>query len=479
MDYEHKFSSPEERKELAGFTLLCTPEDCSRRRLTFSLVMFVYGFGSIGNMGYFSLLKDVFKLQPADLNLHFSMMSFLFVLKPFYGFLTDSCPIFGRRRQPYLMLAGIVCSIMWVGMYYWTTKVYIATLLMCLINMMMGMISAVTQGLLVEDAQEKDNKETPTYTSRKAATNVSMYFGIDSIGMLASSYLSGYLLNRFSLQVVFNVSAVVPLIIVLISLVLCEGRAAPRTDEETGIKENTGKRTLGQKLKRIWHFLRIRMIYLPIIFIFLFTITPSTYDAMMYFYMQELKFNYEFIGRIQLVSSLAMLLGIAIYYKWFYASSFKPMVIISTLMATFFNLMQLILVLRLNKKIGIPDTYFALTLDLVTKTLAELQTLPTLVLACKLCPKDLEASIYECVMAIKNLAFLISYRSGGWLMIWLNITSTNFKNLWLQIVIASLFPLLTLALLFIIPIKIDYKEEFEKLENKMRNQEEKYLLNSG
>eukprot|EP00826_Nyctotherus_ovalis_P054884 TRINITY_DN7237_c0_g1_i12.p2 TRINITY_DN7237_c0_g1~~TRINITY_DN7237_c0_g1_i12.p2 ORF type:complete len:222 (+),score=61.11 TRINITY_DN7237_c0_g1_i12:244-909(+) len=221
------------------------------------------------------------------------------------------------------------------------------------------------------------------------------------------------------------------------------------------------------------------MIYLPIIFIFLFTITPSTYDAMMYFYMQELKFNYEFIGRIQLVSSLAMLLGIAIYYKWFYATSFKPMVIISTLTATFFNLVQLILVLRLNKKIGIPDTYFALTLDLVTKTLTELQALPTLVLACKLCPKDLEASIYECVMAIKNLAFLISYRSGGWLMMWLGITFTNFKNLWLQIVIASLFPILTLALLFIIPIKIDYKEEFEKLESKMRDQEEKQLLNSG
>lgn len=251
-----------------------------------------------------------------------------------------------------------------------------------------------------------------------------------------------------------------------------------KEDDNNITKENDGNKSCTYKLKKIYQFLKMKVILLPIIFIFLFTITPSTYDGMMYFYINELKFDYEFIGRIQLVSSLAMITGIVIYYNWLSDNPFKKLIIGCTIVATIFNLLQLILIMRWNHFIGIPDTYLSLSLDLATNTLAELQLLPVLVLACKLCPKHLEATIYEVILGIKNFAFVISYRTGGLIMMWLNITKDNFKNLWILVTISSLFPLITLTILLFVPIKTDYKEEFEKLENKMKIIEENSVLNT-
>ncbi len=229
-----------------------------------------------------------------------------------------------------------------------------------------------------------------------------------------------------------------------------------------------GANSWRNQVKKIFRFLKIKVIFLPIMFIFLFTITPSTYDAMMYFYMNELHFDYEFIGRVNLVSSAAMMVGILLYYRWLCKYSFKPLITFSTIVATVFNLLQLLQILRVNVALGIPDTYLALSLDLLTNSLAELQLMPVLVLACKLCPKKLEAAIYESILGIKSIAYFMSYRIGGFLMYMLGITATDFHNLWVLSMVSTLFPLLTLALLCFVPIKSSYQEEFELLEKTMK-----------
>lgn len=85
-----------------------------------------------------------------------------------------------------------------------------------------------------------------------------------------------------------------------------------------------------------------------------------------------------------------------------------------------------------------------------------------MVLACQMCPKQVEATFYALVLAIINLGYLISYWIGGFLTIWLNVgssksassselTAANFKNFWVLIVISCAWPLCTLLYLFILP----------------------------
>lgn len=88
----------------------------------------------------------------------------------------------------------------------------------------------------------------------------------------------------------------------------------------------------------------------------------------------------------------------------------------------------------------------------------ELHLMPLMVLACKMCPKSVEASFYALVMAIINLGYLVSYWFGGLLTYWMGITASDFRNLWKLIVIASAFPLLTLLFLIIVPTSIDVNE---------------------
>jgi hypothetical protein len=77
-------------------------------------------------------------------------------------------------------------------------------------------------------------------------------------------------------------------------------------------------------------------------------------------------------------------------------------------------------------------------------------------------PKSVEASFYAFILAIINLGYLVSYQMGGLLTWSLSITATDFQNLWILIVIATIFPLATLFFLLLIPSKFDVNEEIEK-----------------
>ncbi len=85
-----------------------------------------------------------------------------------------------------------------------------------------------------------------------------------------------------------------------------------------------------------------------------------------------------------------------------------------------------------------------------------------MVLAAKMCPKQVEASFYAFVLAVINLGYLISYQLGGLLTYGLNITAIQFTNLWILIIISAVFPLLTQILLVCLPEKYDVNEEIAK-----------------
>ena len=68
-----------------------------------------------------------------------------------------------------------------------------------------------------------------------------------------------------------------------------------------------------------------------------------------------------------------------------------------------------------------------------------------------MCPKQVETTFYALVLAVINLGYLISYWIGGLLALWLKVGSDDFSNLWILIVISSLWPLATLIYLIVLP----------------------------
>lgn len=222
MDFDHTLAiNDDETAERPKEWVICEPSECTRKRVTFTIVMFLYGFNSIGSLAFYSLLKDRFKLEPTAANLYNTIISFLFILKPLYGLLSDGYSICGRNRQPYMILAGLLASLAWVGMIFLAYTPWLATMFMCFVNIMMGMINTIAQAILVEDSQDNQS-DSAEYDTKKAARNLSMFFSSDYIALLISSYLSGYMVKYCSLSVVFAVSACLPLTMVITSFILCE-----------------------------------------------------------------------------------------------------------------------------------------------------------------------------------------------------------------------------------------------------------------
>ena len=77
--------------------------------------------------------------------------------------------------------------------------------------------------------------------------------------------------------------------------------------------------------------------------------------------------------------------------------------------------------------------------------------MPLMILAAKLCPKDVETTFYALILGVIDLGYLLSYQIGGLLSLWLGIDSSNFQNFWILILISCVWSLLSLGYLIILP----------------------------
>lgn len=112
---------------------------------------------------------------------------------------------------------------------------------------------------------------------------------------------------------------------------------------------------------------------------------------------------------------------------------------------------MLLLVTHTNRALGIDDRWFSLGDSLVLTVMGQIAFMPVLVLAARLCPPGVEATLFALLMSVVNLSGLVSYEFGALLTHWLGVTDTNFDNLWILVLIANLSTLLPLPLLGWLP----------------------------
>lgn len=75
-------------------------------------VVVVYGIsqgvgGAFATVGTKYYMKDVQKVQPSEAQVYSGITSIPWIVKPLWGLLTDVVPIFGFRRRPYFIFAGM------------------------------------------------------------------------------------------------------------------------------------------------------------------------------------------------------------------------------------------------------------------------------------------------------------------------------------------------------------------------------------
>jgi len=132
------------------------------------------------------------------------------------------------------------------------------------------------------------------------------------------------------------------------------------------------------------------------------------------------------------------------------------------------------LITRENLKLGIPDKFFIITDNIVIVTVAELTSIPLLIYASRICPKNLEGTMYAVITSVNNFGGMIGGLLGGVLTNKLGISHSgyiiklDFSNLWMICVISNCFILFPLILLF----KIDFEHALKVTDKTYKIQED-------
>jgi len=401
-------------------------------------VYVVRGIINLARLAISFFLKDGLGLSPAEVSVLTGFAVLPWVIKPLFGFFSDSFPVFGYRRRPYLVFSGFLGTASWLALATVVNSAWAATIAILMSSASIAISDVIVDSQVVERAREE--------SLANAGSLQSLSWGATALGGLITAYFSGWLLELFTPKTIFAITSVFPLVFSAVAWLIAEKPIPQRDRAYAQLGENVKGR-----VKQLWQAIRQKQILFPVIFIFIWQATPGSDSALFFFLTNELGFEPEFLGRVRLVSSFASLAGVWIFQRFLKTVPFRQVLGWSTVISSVLGMSALLLVTHANRALGIDDYWFSLGDNLILSAIGEVALMPILVLATRLCPAGIEATFFALIMSIFNLAGFLSYQLGGLLTALLGITETNFDQLWLLVILTNLSTLLPLPLINLLP----------------------------
>ncbi|KAK3437284.1 hypothetical protein EUGRSUZ_C01893 [Eucalyptus grandis] len=372
-------------------------------------VVIVYGISQgVGNaltdVATKYYMKDVQKVQPSESQVYSGIIYIPWVVKPIWGILTDVLPVAGYRRRPYLVLADVVID------------------------------ACVAQNSISHPSLAADMQSLCALS--------------ESTGGLLGFVISGILVHRMGPVGVFALLTIPAGLVLLLGNILDELHTP-----------NFAYRQVSQKFldagKAMWTTLKIPAVWRPCVYIYTsIALSLNIRDGMFYWYTDAdggPSFSEETVGYLFSVGSVGYFLGAILFQHGLKDHPFRDMLLWTQLFFGLSGMLDLVLVLRLNLKLGVPDYFFAVIDEGVSRMIGTLKLMPLYVLSSKLCPCGIEGTFFALLMSIENIGYLSASWGGGLLLHLLGVTRTQFSNLWLAILIRNILRISPLCLLFLVP----------------------------
>lgn len=446
--------------------------------LCYYLIAFYAGISSITDYAVSFYFKDELNIAPSKMSQLMSAITLPWSLKPLLGLLTDYFPIFGYKRKYYIIMCGFISISAWLCMAKFNPTLDETFMLLLSINICAAFSSVLGEAIVVElaKANSKLKNESEEEGGESAKEYVSLFMIFKYFGMLFASFMRGSLVDTMGIKYVFMVGSALPCLVLFAGLLMKDTKIEPSirhtgsnglTNSVAGLDPNNSDLLVSSSqqnhqieedsstpsLTEFFAFIFQKKILIPISFIILFMSVPSYTDPFFYFLTNELKFTATSLGQVSFCSTLGTLMGIFVYKTYFKSSEFRSVLIFCTLMSFIFTFCAYILVLRLNLEYGINDFWLVLFSNSLLSMLGEIMLLPLLSLACVLCPKNMEGTIFSVFMSALNFGSVLSTLFGSFLTNYFSIDSHNFTNLSSLIFITNMASLLPLPVLLFINSK--------------------------
>ncbi|KAH7447632.1 hypothetical protein KP509_01G114700 [Ceratopteris richardii] len=413
------------------------------------MVYFVQGVLGLSKLAISFFLKDDLHLDPAESAVISGVSAAPWLIKPLYGFLSDGLPLFGYRRRSYLVICGLLGAVSWTVMALFVTNKYGAAIAIISSSLSVAFSDVVVDSMAVERARGESQSTSGSIQS--------LCWGSSAIGGIVSAYFSGSLIETYGVRFVFAITSLLPLLTSAVAVFVDE-KPLPQVASLTNGKQRTLfmlARAFWDRIKDqasyLWETIRNPTILLPTLFIFFWQATPSSDTAMFFFSTNKLGFQPEFLGRVRLVTSIASLAGVGLYNTFLKTVPLRKMFFWTTIIGCCLSLTQLMLVTGANKQLGISNEWFAMGDTLILTVLAQVSFMPILVLAARICPSGVEATLFATLMSISNGGSVCGGLFGALLTQLLGVTSHNFNNLALLLIVCNVTSLIPLPLLRLLP----------------------------
>ncbi|KAH9624979.1 hypothetical protein KSS87_005261 [Heliosperma pusillum] len=408
-------------------------------------VVAVYGIsqglgGSLIRVGTEYYMKDVQKLQPSEAQIYQGVTSIPWMVKPLWGLMTDVIPLLGYHRSPYFMIAGVLGIIPMLFLsFHKRLHIFFAVL-----SLTTGSTGAAIADVTVDACvAQNSNKHKHLAADMQSLCSLS-----SSSGSLLGFFLSGLLVHLIGPKGLYGLLTIPPALVFLVGTILDEPRTTSASCKQV-------RQKLLDAASVMWSTLKLPEVWQPCLYMYLsLAMSLNVYDGMFYWYTDSdagPNFSQEFVGYILSVGSAGALMGSLLFQYALKDHPFRDLCFWSQLSLGLSGMLDLILVLRLNLRIGVPDHFFAVIDEFALQFIGRLKWLPFLVLSAKLCPPGIEGTFFALIMSIDNIGVFTSSWLGGILLHVLKITRTSFDNLWIAILIRNIARLCPLLFIFLIP----------------------------
>ncbi|KAF8400486.1 hypothetical protein HHK36_013784 [Tetracentron sinense] len=409
-------------------------------------VVLVYGLSQGFSGSFFRVVSDYYwkdtqKVQPSAVQLYIGLYSIPWVMKPIWGLLTDVFPVRGYRRRPYFIVAGVVgaVSALTVAIH---GKLPIPMALGCLIGITAGVAIA---DVTIDACIARNSIEIPAL-----APDMQSLCGVcSSVGALVGYSTSGMLVHHLKPQGALGLLAVPPAALVVLGFVIYELRASSCSEEKKALE------SIGGAINGMFRTIKYPQVWKPALYMYLsLALSISTHEGQFYWYTDPKAgpaFSQEFVGMIYAMGAVASIVGVLLYQKILKDYPFRNLLFFAQLLYGISGMLDLVFILRWNLKIGIPDYFFVVMEECVSRIVSRIRWMPMIVLSTKLCPAGIEGTFFALLMCIDSLGGLSSKWGGGIVLHLFHVTRTDFTNLWLVVLIRNMLRISTLLLIFLVP----------------------------
>ena len=263
------------------------------------LINFSDGLSSFSNLAITFYFKDELHLSPSQSAFIQSILSIPYILKPFFGFISDVFPFFGYKRKSYLILNSIIIFLCWMAMACLNHSLYSTIIILLIKAISKTFLNACSSAVLVEISKniktEKDEKKLETFNSSIIYIN---------LGTILSSTTRGIALEYFPNHVIFFISGVLSCLDIAAGIMYQENKLKLKESDNINNKKYTitefNYSTKGS-CKKLLEVIKRREIVLISIYMLVMTLVPSYYESSFYYLTDKKNFTRRDFGYLTII----------------------------------------------------------------------------------------------------------------------------------------------------------------------------------